>query len=59
MKLTKSLTTIAIVSALTFSHSTFVQAADAKAKQESPSSWLNLSAKELKAVEHYASEYKD
>jgi len=59
MKLTKSLTAIAIVSALTFIPSTFVQAADTKAKQESASSWLNLSAKELKAVERYASEYKD
>ena len=59
MNLTKSLTTIAIVSALTFSQTSFVQAADTKTKAESPSSWLNLSAKELKAVERYATEYKD
>ncbi|TWX73397.1 aminopeptidase 1 [Colwellia sp. C1TZA3] len=59
MNLTKSITTLAIVSALTFSQSSFVQAADAKAKLESPSSWLNLTAKELKAVERYAAEYKD
>ena len=59
MKLTKSLTAIAIVSALTFSQSTLVHAAETKAKQESASSWLSLSAKELKAVERYASEYKD
>ena len=59
MNLTKSITTLAIVSALTFSQSTFVHAADAKAKSESPSSWLNLTAKELKAVERYATEYKD
>ncbi|MBA6294776.1 aminopeptidase 1 [Colwellia sp. MB02u-9] len=59
MNLTKSITTLAIVSALTFSQSTFVHAADAKAKPESPSSWLSLTAKELKAVERYATEYKD
>ena len=59
MNLTKSITTLAIVSALTFSQSTFVHAADAKAKPESPSSWLNLTAKELTAVERYATEYKD
>jgi aspartyl aminopeptidase len=59
MNLTKSITTLAIVSALTLSQSTFVQAADGKAKPESPSSWLNLTAKELKAVERYATEYKD
>jgi len=59
MNLTKTLTSLAIVSALTFSQTTFVQAADAKAKQESPSSWLNLSAEELKDVERYATEYKD
>lgn len=59
MKLTKSLTAIAIVSALTFSQTNFVQAADTSPKVESPSSWLNLSAKELQAVERYATEYKD
>lgn len=59
MNITKSLTSIAIVSALTFSYANFALAADAKPKAESPSSWLNLSAKELKAVERYASEYKD
>ena len=59
MNLTKTLTSLAIAGALTFSQACFVQAADATAKKSSPSSWLNLSAKELKAVERYATEYKD
>ena len=59
MNLTKSLTAIAIVSALTLSQPSVVHAADTATKTESPSSWLNLSAKELKAVERYATEYKD
>ena len=59
MNLTKSLTTIAIVSALTFSQTAVVHASDAIAKPESASSWLNLTAKELKAVERYATAYKD
>ncbi|WP_198951650.1 hypothetical protein [Colwellia chukchiensis] len=57
MTFLKSLTTIAIVSALTFIPSLEIHGKENKA--QSNSSWLNLSAKELKAVEQYADEYKD
>ena len=60
MNLTKTLTSLAIARSVDiFLKLAFVQAADATAKKSSPSSWLNLSAKELKAVERYATEYKD
>ena len=60
MKLTKSLTAIAIVECADFYPTVLLYKQQAlKRSKNQPSSWLNLSAKELKAVERYASEYKD
>ena len=61
MNFIKTITSIAIVSALSLSVADYVHAAGKKAQEdkESPSSWLSLSKKELKAVEKYAENYKD
>jgi len=61
MKLLKTLTSLAIISALSLSSVTFAadKGEDDKEKKEQSSSWLSLSKKELKAVESYATEYKD
>jgi len=61
MNFIKTITSIAIVSALSLSVVDYTYAAGKKAqkKEESPSSWLSLSKKELKAVEKYAENYKD
>lgn len=53
MKLIKTITSIAIVGALSLSASSF-----AEEKKEINSSWLSLSKKELQAVETYAEDYK-
>ena len=59
MYVTKTLKNILLASTLSLSYLSLVQASDTSAKEPSPSSWLNLSAKELTAVERYATEYKD
>mgnify|MGYP005988757567 FL=1 len=59
MHVTKILTNIYLTSVLSLFYVSLAQASDASVKEPSPSSWLNLSAKELKAVEHYATEYKE
>jgi len=61
MNFIKTITSIAIVSALNFSVLDNTHAASEKelSKKESASSWLSLSKKELKAVEIYADNYKD
>jgi len=57
MSFIKTITSIAIVAALSFSVDGI--AADKKESKEVNSSWLTLSKKELKAVESYAKDYKD
>lgn len=61
MKLLKHLTSIAIISALSFSNASFAdqKSTAEKDKKEVTSSWLLLSESELKAVEAYATDYKD
>jgi len=61
MKLLKTLTSLAIISALSLSSVAIAadKDADDKEKKEQSSSWLTLSKEELKAVESYATEYKD
>lgn len=60
MKIKTTLSSIAIVTALAFSANSFAKEAEKTAeKKEQASSWLNLSEKELKAVEAYATDYKD
>jgi len=61
MNFIKTITSISIVAALSFSIVEHSYAADNKVqdKKESASSWLSLSKKELKAVEQYADNYKD
>jgi len=56
MNFIKTITSISIVAALSFSIAEHSYAAE---KKESASSWLSLSKKELKAVEQYADNYKD
>jgi len=56
MNFIKTITSISIVAALSFSIAEHSHAAE---KKESASSWLSLSKKELKAVEQYADNYKD
>lgn len=60
MNIKRTLSSIAIVSALSISAS-FSFADDGKTaeKKEPQSSWLSLSAQELVAVEKYATDYKD
>ena len=61
MNFIKTITSIAIVSALSLSVVDYAHAAgkNAQEKKESPSSWLSLSKKELKLGEKYAENYKD
>jgi len=56
MNFIKTITSIYVVAALSFSTAEHSYAAE---KKESASSWLSLSKKELKAVEQYADNYKD
>lgn len=59
MNFIKTITSIAIISALSLSGNTIVEAKEKKEEKELTSSWLNLSAKELIEVERYAIDYKD
>jgi aspartyl aminopeptidase len=59
MNITRTLTSAAVIAALAFSTVSFAEKKTAEKTKASPSSWLNLSAKQLKAVEQYADEYKD
>ncbi|NQY62831.1 MAG: aminopeptidase 1 [Alteromonadaceae bacterium] len=61
MKLFKTLINIAIISALSLSSASFADenSTTKKDKKEVLSSWLLLSESELKAVEAYATDYKD
>jgi len=61
MKIKSTLTSAAIAITLAFSSVSYAQEQDKKTtdKKEHASSWLSLSAKELKAVETYADTYKD
>ena len=61
MKLFKTLINIAIISALSLSRASFADenSTTKKDKKEVLSSWLLLSESELKAVEAYATDYKD
>ena len=55
------LASLTLLTSLLFSNASLSEdvKADTDKKKESPSSWLNLSDKELKAVENYANEYKE
>ena len=55
----KTLSCITLISALTISSVSFAADKTKTEEKESKSSWLTLSEKELKAVEDYATEYKD
>ncbi len=59
MKLTTTLTSLAVISALSFSALSLADSKSSSEKKAKASSWLSLSKKELKKVEAYATDYKD